>query len=753
MTQKRGLRPVLVAVSVLAAISTARLALPTGLTGQYFVGAQFSGTPALTTRDSTFSGVQMSRRWSFRPPDAFSAQWSGYLFVNQTGLYTFTLRADDGAQLYVDDQPLVVEKGQGPGERTGEIPLERGPHRVLLQYFQIGGAYQFAWLWKRDDGTPEPVPAWAFSTRPRGAAAVFTIRALDVLWLLVLAEGIAVGLKFVYTPWYWGTRRAEIGEGALAKYQQRPVASKRALIMLALFVAIAAAQTWPLVTNPAHLSRNDNADTMLNEWAIAWIAHQLPRDPVHLFDANIFHPEKHTLAYSEPLIVQGVLAAPLIWLGASPVLAYNILLLAGLALTGWTMAIVVAKWTGDEIAGAVAGTIVAFNAHTLTRLPHLQALHAEFLPLALLSLDQVLRQPRWSSAFWLAIWFVLQSLTSLHLLVMTAIVLVAATLARPEAWLGPPFRSLAPKVAAAAALSVVALLPVLIPYWQLNAGGFERSLDEVAYFSAQARDYWTTPSRLHAWLGTSGRGMTSLFPGAAAIVLAALAFTRREPPLRDPRVRMTVAFGIVGVVLSFGPSVPGYPFLYMILPPLQAVRAASRFGYLGIVAVAILAGFGLSALRRRLSDRQGLRLAVSAAFAALIFLEPGVAPIRYEPFSTVPPVYDSIELESAGAVAELPFPPVDVVSRNASYMLGSTRYFRPLVNGYSGFIPPSYYAHHVQLAGFPDATAMEALTSLGVTHLIVHLEGLLPDQVTALANVSRLQRVESVGGVAIYRLQ
>jgi hypothetical protein len=752
MTRTRGLRSVLIAVSALGAFSIVRLAFPTGLTAQYFFGAQLSGTPAFTTRDSTFSGLQMSRRWGFRPPDAFSAQWSGYLSVNRSGLYTFTLRADDGSQLFVDDQPVVVEQGQGPGERAGEIRLEQGAHRVVLQYFQVGGAYQFAWLWKRDEGKPEPVPAWALSPRSRGAFAVLAIRALDLIWLLVLAEAIALGLRFVYTPWYWATRRSELGDGAYAKYQPRLMTRPRALALLAIFSVLAAAHTWPLVTSPAHLSRNDNGDTMLNEWAIAWIAHQLPRDPVHLFDANIFHPERHTLAYSEPLILQGVLAAPLIWLGASPVLAYNILLLGGLALTGWTMAMVVARWTGDDFAGAVAGMVFAFNAHTLTRLPHLQAQHVEFLPLALLSLDQFLRNPRWSSAFWLAVWFVLQSMTSLYLLVMTGIMLLAAALARPEAWLGAPFRVLAPKLLVAGAAAALALAPMLIPYWQLHAGGFERSLDEVAYFSAQARDYWTTPSRLHAWLGTSARGITSLFPGAAALVLAALAFTERASALRDPRVRMTLVFGIVGVILSFGPMVPGYPLLYTIFPPLQVVRAASRFGYIGIVAVAILAGFGLSVLRRRLRDQRGLQLAATAGVAALVFLETAVAPIGYEPFSSIPAIYESSELATADAVAELPLPPVDVISRNASYMLGSTRNFRPLVNGYSGFIPPSYYAHQVQLAGFPDGEATEALKALGVTHVIVHLAGLSPDQAAALPRTSGLQHVESDGGVAIYRV-
>ena len=62
---------------------------------------------------------------------------------------------------------------------------------------------------------------------------------------------------------------------------------------------------WPLATDPGRLSRNDTADTVHHEWILAWDAHQLARDPRHLFDANIFYPERNTLAFSETLLVPG----------------------------------------------------------------------------------------------------------------------------------------------------------------------------------------------------------------------------------------------------------------------------------------------------------------------------------------------------------------------------------------------------------------------------------------------------------------
>ena len=138
-------------------------------------------------------------------------------------------------------------------------------------------------------------------------------------------------------------------------------------------------------------------------------------DPVHLFDANIFYPERHTLAFSEHLFVQSMIGAPVRWAGGSPILVYNIVFIAGLALTGWAMAVVIHRWTGSWPAGILSGSLMAFNALTLTRFPHIQIQHLEFLPLALLGLDRLLTTPRLKHAVHLAAWYVLQSLTSLYL--------------------------------------------------------------------------------------------------------------------------------------------------------------------------------------------------------------------------------------------------------------------------------------------------------------------------------------------------
>jgi hypothetical protein len=57
-------------------------------------------------------------------------------------------------------------------------------------------------------------------------------------------------------------------------------------LTLLLYIALTAVMTYPQalhITDTVH----DDGDPLLNAWALAWVAHQLPLAPGHLFDANI----------------------------------------------------------------------------------------------------------------------------------------------------------------------------------------------------------------------------------------------------------------------------------------------------------------------------------------------------------------------------------------------------------------------------------------------------------------------------------
>lgn len=142
--------------------------------------------------------------------------------------------------------------------------------------------------------------------------------------------------------------------------------------------------------------------------------------------------------------------------------------------------------------------LVAFNAYTMTTLPHLQGLHVEFLPPALLALDALLRERYVGHALRLAMWFTLQALTSVHLLIFSAFALTVGALVRPAEWRGSRFVRTAGLVALAAGLATIALLPFLLPYWRVHVEqGASRTIDWQAKMSASWQDYVTTPGRFH----------------------------------------------------------------------------------------------------------------------------------------------------------------------------------------------------------------------------------------------------------------
>lgn len=526
------------------------------------------------------------------------------------------------------------------------------------------------------------------------------------------------------------------------------------LAALALFVLLAVAHTWPLASAPGTLSRNDNADAQLNAWILAWVPRAVVTDPLHLFDANIFHPDRRTLAYSEHLFVPAMMGAPLTWAGAPPVLVHNLVLLAGLVLTGWCTWWLLWRWTDDWWAAALGGCLAAFNAHTFTRMGHVQAMHAEFLPLALLALDRLVAAPTARHGLALAWWFTLQSLCSLYLMVMAVFALVAGALVRAGDWARrDKARAFLAAALLAAVVAVALCLPFLWPYAQVRRDtGLSRTIDEVALYSADWRDYLTTAGRLHYewWSHHFFRATDALFPGVTALVLAGVALWSGAA-WRDPRARMLTAAGALGVVLSFGARLPGYDWLHAAFPLLQGTRATSRFGYLGLFAVAGLAAYGLAALRER-SPSVRTRALLTAAALALVTLEAARAPMAYTPFGGVPAIYGKLAEEPGAIVAEFPFYSPHRIDENGPYVLASTRHWRPLVNGYSGVVPPSYVAHNERFRAFPADEAVRALREAGVTHVVLHVEE-MPDAEREIERRGDLVLMASARGIRIYRLR
>jgi len=497
-----------------------------------------------------------------------------------------------------------------------------------------------------------------------------------------------------------------------------------------LCAALAIVHTWPLATSPAVLSRNDNGDAQLNEWILAWVAHAIPRAPLHLFQANIFYPAKDTLAFSEPLIVPGLLGAPVAWLGGSPVLVFNLMVLAGFALTALAGYMLMLAWTGDRAAALLTGSTFAFNTHTLTRLAHVQGLHIYGLPLALLSTDRLITAGRPRDAWWLALWMSMMAYTSGYLLVFGAVMIGVVLLVRVREW-APRASMVGGRFALAAVVAAAAVVPLVIPYQRAaTEQRMVRSLAAVSEYSATPRGYLAAAGTIHikTWSAPFFKDpVDSFFPGVTVIALALVAISRavrgggRVDAMTRRRVATLVAIAATGFVLSLGIHTPVYGWLYRVFPPMHGLRAAARFGNLFLLGMSALAGLGLAGLRTTVDAKAG-RSAVMLAAAVIVAanVEALRAPFEYRPFTGIPRLYALLADEPRVVLAEVPFYPPQAVFENAEYVLNSTMHWRPLMNGYSGYTPVSYMEYAAVFWYFPRDYAIDAMRRAGVTHVMVH---------------------------------
>jgi hypothetical protein len=235
----------------------------------------------------------------------------------------------------------------------------------------------------------------------------------------------------------------------------------------------------------------------------------------------------------------------------------------------------------------------------------------------------------------------------------------------------------------------------------------------------------------------------------AALLLLVSPAARRRAALFARGPGFYAAAAVAALWLSLGPVpqvqgrpvevVAPYSFLYEMVPGFAGVRVPARFAMVAVLMLAVLGGLGAARVARR---RHGslLLAAVAVAFLAeslvlpftvnAVTVPPGYnAPAArvYRP-QRAPNVYRQFaRLAPDGILVELPLGEPDFDLRAVYY---STVHWRPVLNGYSGYFAPHYGKLALAVSDvprFPEA-ALDALRTLGATHVIVHEGAYLDDR-------------------------
>jgi hypothetical protein len=458
----------------------------------------------------------------------------------------------------------------------------------------------------------------------------------------------------------------------------------------------------------------DLGDPLFSIWRIGWVNHQLFTDPRHLFDANIFYPERLTLTFSDPIVLPALTAAPALALGVHRVIVYNLLFLSGFWFSGIAMYLLVVRLTQSPRSAFIAGLVYTCALYRFDHYSHLELQMMQWMPLALLALHLFVTTRRWPYAVACALASVAQLYSSMYyaafFLVYAAVVGVGLLVAHR-----PPVRQLVIPLMASGLLAALLAVPLDRAFVAAEPMKGERGLNEIAQYSAVPSDYLRV-SKVNAVWGSvlrPPRGERALFPGVMPVALAAAG---AAPPVSAIPLIYTAALA-VSFDGSLGLHGLSYPAMYRWLSPFRGLRSPARFAALVALTLAILAGFGA---RRVLAWRPSrtYRDLAFATLIALVLIEAWPTLVLRPVWPEPPRVYELMKYIPNAVLAEMPMPPEDTA--NTLYMYFSTWHWLPSVNGYSGFVPKSYQDLRRDIALFPAAEAVDALRRRGVTHVTVN---------------------------------
>lgn len=456
---------------------------------------------------------------------------------------------------------------------------------------------------------------------------------------------------------------------------------------------------------------------MGNVWAIHWVARHL-LSPARLFAANIYYPDPQSLASTESLLAQSLVAAPLLALGVPAVAAYNVVWLLTYPLSGLGAFLLARHWTGSGGGSFLAGLAYAFSAYRLESSVHIQTLSIQWLPLALLFLLRSLASPTSGNLLGLSTFVLLQALSSGYYAALLAPVLAVALLAHVRT---VPREALL-RVALALALTALVAAPAFVPYLRAQqALGLARRRPELIGWSA----LWTSYLRPSAW-GASPtflplrriiREGPAYYLGTAVVILSIAALRLRRRP-----VGLLLALAATGVLLSLGPqmalgpfSIPGPYEALRTLPGYRLLRTPHRMAPIALLAFCVLAAVGWVSLEERFrSFRRWAWL-----FLALAACEGGL--VRSSALFGAMPPYSEASRWLAGAprgvVLEIPWSAYD-----GRYVYGSIVHGQTMVNGWGAFAPPSSIRIGMIGVRWPGGWASRALRGAGVRYVLVHMD-------------------------------
>ena len=422
--------------------------------------------------------------------------------------------------------------------------------------------------------------------------------------------------------------------------------------VLAAYALLAVGLFWSTWQAPTTRVVGSYGDPFVCVWFMRWFAFSLTHGLNPFVTDFVNYPQGYNVLWNTPMPLAGWILAP-VTLAAGPVLAYNIVITAALAMSAFAGFFVFSRYVENRLAAATGGLVYGFSPFMVTQaVGHWHMVMAVTPPLMLLLLDEIVVRDRRSPVrlgVLLGLLAVVQLLLGEEILaseVLTAAVGVAilAALYRHQvrARIGRVARALA--VAAATALPLAAF-----PLWEQFFGPNHITgvlqvhnvyVTDLLNFVVPTGLQWLAPQ---AALDTSLRftGNGSEWNGYLGLPLLLVVGYTAFRFWRLPLVRVASLLALAMAVLSLGPHlhVGGQdtpvrlPYVVIDHMPLFGNLLPNRLALYVALLVALLLAVSLDRLLRQ---PRNLARVVAAVCLLVVVLAPLLPrrPYRASPSNT-----------------------------------------------------------------------------------------------------------------------
>jgi len=494
---------------------------------------------------------------------------------------------------------------------------------------------------------------------------------------------------------------------------------------LALFIAVTIVFTWPLAANFGSFVNGNVMDVFHELWYLNLDYHS-PYGPFfQLYTNQILYPYGVPLYFQVLSPLHAIIGAPVYFMfGLVP--AYNFLYMFTFFASAFTMYILVKYLTKNTYAAFFAGLAFGFApVHTGQGLSHLNIMASEMLPLFAYFFIRMARERRDRDAIFAGVAIALNAMLDLHFLLLSGILIVAYLLYS----LFLQRRVILNKTYAIrfGIMLLVAGVIGLVVYYQTFYGLIfaPSALGSVAAATVSVHLH-RSPDLLQFFLPSPqnpilGRYSAPVFSNFLSFLqvqtyigytVLALGIVGLYSQRKVRGVLFWAFLAIVAFLISLGPSViingqvtalqGVWTYLDYLIPFIKSFRTPFRIDYLVAFGLAILAGYGVTALMGRI-DRLSVARATGRvgrvgtrwfwSFAKLLVLALLCISLAIEfipaPYpemnASIPSFYTQVLANDHSNFTVMDVP---AYSGNDVYLYYQTAYESPVVNGHISRTPP-----------------------------------------------------------------